>query len=88
MELIGQSRCKNYKIINFYPARAIAAASVWATLPDAARPASFGNWLEYVTGGKVDRRDCAEIVDVFEAQENALCSTSVDYPRLDYVVSL
>lgn len=62
--LIRPSRCKNYKVANFYPARAIAAASVWATMP--AYNSDFTHWLEYVTGGKVDGADCGEIMDELE----------------------
>lgn len=53
-----------------------------------AYPSHFTYWLEYVTGGKVDGRDCGEIIDELEIQESAQYTDSVNYPRLEDLVSL
>lgn len=77
----GPRRCKIYKVANFYPARAIAAACVRATNPGNSR-LNARKWVEHVTGGKVDLDDCYDIIGEMEEYEGPADRC----PQLDDVV--
>lgn len=57
-------RCKNYRLANFFPARAIAAGCLFVVL--SARglqiPVSQERWLDDITSGKVDMEDFEEVL--------------------------
>lgn len=57
--------CKNYRLANFFPARAVAVGLVYNVLRQRGlkieeNPA---DWIDHLTGGKVDVRDFEEVVE-------------------------
>lgn len=62
--LTKSHRCKNYRLANFFPARAVAAGCLFVVLTARGLqiPASRELWLDDITSGKVDIEDFDEVL--------------------------
>lgn len=62
--LTQSHRCKNYRLANFFPARAVAAGCLFVVLTARGLqiPASRERWLDDITSGKVDIEDLDEVL--------------------------
>lgn len=62
--LTQSHRCKNYRLANFFPARAVAAGCLFVVLTARGLqiPASQERWLDDITSGKVDMEDFEEVL--------------------------
>lgn len=57
-------RCKNYRLANFFPSRAVAAGCLFVVLTARGLqiPASQERWLDDITSGKVEMEDFEEVL--------------------------
>lgn len=62
--LTRSHRCKNYRLANFFPARAVAAGCLFVVLTARGLqiPVSTERWLDDITSGKVDMEDFDEVL--------------------------
>ena len=64
LDFFNFSSCKNYRLVNFFPARAIALGCLFVALQERklAIVEGRGEWIEHISGRKVDLEDFVEIV--------------------------
>ena len=69
-----KGRCKNYEVAEFYPARAVAIASLFLAMDERGLSVGEGKqelqvWIDDVSGGKVDIEDFWEVVGLLRKSE-------------------
>ena len=72
--LTRKGRCKNYDVAEFYPARAVAVASLFLAMDERGLNVGEGmqelqEWIDDVSGGKVDVEDFWEVVGLLRKSE-------------------
>ena len=58
------ARCKDYRLANLFPARAVALGCLYVVMEDRGLKITenVADWVDDITGGKVDMEDLEEVV--------------------------
>ena len=67
-ELMSRLRCKDYRLTNLFPARAVSVGCLYLVLEERGLriPEDLENWLDDITSGKVDREDFEEVLEALK----------------------